>query len=202
MKTLSKNQNPFGPFFRKIVSEPQAKHYRRMRNAIWLYLYLMICANPKTGKLTACVSDIAESMGHSEATISSWLGHLRKWHYVSLEKQKKSLHLKISQWKDIFDVPQRVTLSQSDEPIKGRKKSLPKAPAKDVLPPEPVKMAQQIAEEFKAVTSFPYFEKLCRSYPRELILKAYNKAKAIPADKIKKSRGALFVYLIKKYAQE
>jgi hypothetical protein len=202
MKLTYTNQNPFGPLFQEIVAEPQAKHYRRMRNAVWLYLYLMICANPKTGKLTACVSDIAESMGHSEATISSWLGHLRKWHYVSLEKQKKSLYLKINQWKDIIDVPQRATLSQTNEAIKGRKKTLPKAPAKDVLPPEPVKMAQQIAGEFQAVSSFPYFEKLCRSYPRELILKAYNKTKAIPAEKIKKSRGALFVYLVKKYAQE
>jgi hypothetical protein len=61
MKSIHKNQNPFGPLFHEIVAERQATHYRRMRNAIWLYLYLMICANPKTGKLTACVSDIAAS---------------------------------------------------------------------------------------------------------------------------------------------
>lgn len=202
MQILSKNEKLFGPLFREIVADPQARHYRRMRNAIWLYLYLLIHANPKTGKITTCVSDIAESMGQSEATIGSWLGHLRKWHYVSLEKRKQSLNLKINQWKVIIDVPQRVTQSQTTGTVKGRKKAVPKAPAKDVLPAESVKTAQKIAKEFQAVSSLPYFEKLCRSYPRELILKAYKDTKSIPSEKIKKSRGALFVYLVKKYGQE
>jgi hypothetical protein len=76
-------------------------------------------------------------MGLPEETLRSWLGHLKKWHYVDVEKHEPSYQ-----------------------------------------------------------TSF---ETLCRLYPQNIIQKALMETKEVPSEKIKKSRGALFVYLVKKY---
>ena len=42
-------QNYWGPVLRGLVADPQAKHYYRMKNAVWLYLYLIVAVNQKTG---------------------------------------------------------------------------------------------------------------------------------------------------------
>lgn len=42
----------------------------------------------------------------------------------------------------------------------------------------------------------------CKKHPREVIDQAWKEAKAVPPAKIKKSRGALFNYLVQKYAKE
>jgi hypothetical protein len=57
---------PFGPLFQGLVADPQAKHYHRMKNAVWLYLYLIAFSNLKSGKLIARLSDIAQDMGLPE----------------------------------------------------------------------------------------------------------------------------------------
>lgn len=63
------------------------RNYQRMRQTIWLYLYLVLQLNPKTGRLVTEVSTISQDMGIREETIRSWLGHLKKQGYVSAKRQ-------------------------------------------------------------------------------------------------------------------
>jgi hypothetical protein len=64
--------------------------------------------------------------------------------------------------------------------------------------------ANQLAEEIAHGLSEPdavsSFRTLFRRYSEEAIRRAYEEVLAIPSDRIRKSRGALFIYLLKKYA--
>ncbi|OHB04853.1 MAG: hypothetical protein A3B16_01435 [Candidatus Zambryskibacteria bacterium RIFCSPLOWO2_01_FULL_45_43] len=44
-----------------------------------------------------------------------------------------------------------------------------------------------------------FYLSVCRKYPEEFLRKTYSQVKQIPEKKIKKSRGALFNYLIQKH---
>jgi hypothetical protein len=61
--------------------------------------------------------------------------------------------------------------------------------------------AFEIAETFKDEQNLGLYLVYCRKYPADIINKAFKVAKEIPSEKIKRSRGAFFTYLVKKYAQ-
>lgn len=202
MSNNSQYQSPFGFFFQEVIAHPQARHYIRMKNAIWLYLYLISFANPKNGKFTSQLSDIAANTGYSVETIQSWLGHLRKQHYVSMKKQGSQLIFKINQWRNLKNKAEEDIPLPIKQTSKRRKKSSQEKIVASKLPSASGQLAQYIATKLQASQSLPYFENLCNTYPREVVIQAFKEACRIPAGKIKKSRGALFVYLTKKYAQE
>jgi hypothetical protein len=62
--------------------------------------------------------------------------------------------------------------------------------------------AEAIADGLDDKKSLPMFAAIVRRYPREVIRKAYEEALGYPAEKIRKSRGAIFIYLVKKYAND
>lgn len=198
MKLTHNHQNPFGPLFENIIADPTGQHRRRMRHAIWLYLYLVAFANLKSGKITARIEEIASRMGIPDATVRSWLGHLRKWHYVSVVKGSDGYHFKIIRWKELADINDTDDVNIPPKITKGPKRN---SKTKESFPGDPRDLAQQISNELQATDSLNYFENLCRSYPREIILQAFREAKALPEGQVKKSRGALFVYLTRKYAK-
>ena len=43
--------------------DAEARHYRKMKNAIWLYLYLLLNANRKTGVLMRNIETVSRDMG-------------------------------------------------------------------------------------------------------------------------------------------
>lgn len=63
-------------------------------------------------------------------------------------------------------------------------------------------LALRIAEALNDRKGLGLYLSYCRKYSRPVIWKAFATAKEIPPDKIRKTRGALFTYLVKKYAQE
>lgn len=64
------------------------------------------------------------------------------------------------------------------------------------------KLAVEIASEFADMTHLPVYVAFCRRYPQAIIQKAFEVTKKFPPDKIKKSKGALFIYLVKFYANQ
>lgn len=62
--------------------------------------------------------------------------------------------------------------------------------------------AIEIAEAFHDVQHVEIYEYLCETYPEPLIRRAFGVVKELPSSAIKKSRGALFTYLVRKYAQD
>jgi hypothetical protein len=70
-------------------------------------------------------------------------------------------------------------------------------PANSHKPPEIQNLAGSIAEELNDTDNLAMYKKYCKIYPRHIIQNALEQALAIPDDKVKKSRGALFTYLVK-----
>ena len=63
-------------------------------------------------------------------------------------------------------------------------------------------LAQEIAAKLNDEKNIALYQNYCQKYPRDIILQSYRLALNTPADKIKKSRGALFTYLVLKMVKE
>jgi len=161
------------------------RNYQKMRQTIWLYLYLVLQLNPRTGRLVTKVSTISQDMGIKEETIRSWLGHLRRKGYVWVKRQGDYLMISVTGLKPIPESPQAKVLKPGE-----------------VVNGEQQRLAQRIAKEFEDEGNLGYYEDLCERYPEHLINRAFSEVQRVPQSKIKKSRGALFTYLLKKYADK
>ncbi len=63
-------------------------------------------------------------------------------------------------------------------------------------------LAREICQSFDDQENLALYQSYIRKYPREIIEKAFKEALKLPSKKIKKTRGALFTYLVKYYAEE
>ena len=212
MSTPNSQQNIFAPVLRGLVVDDNARHFKRMKNAIWLFLYLIVSVNKRTGKLDSQIATISAETGIKEEIIRNWLGHLKKHNYVSTQKQKDNLIITISKWRTVQELMSYCNISQNPpQPISENDKTPIDNPDQEkTIPnyqnqyPSPSKhpLAIEISQDFKDEENFEYYQSVSQKYPPELINKAFNKVKSIPDSKIRKSRGALFTYLIKKYASQ
>src|SRR5262245_30471152 len=80
---------------RRILEHPRAYHLRRMRAGLWLYLNLLARLPAGAESIVVEPAAIGEAMGLPEATVRSWLGHLRKAGYVSAERLNGSVRVTI-----------------------------------------------------------------------------------------------------------
>jgi hypothetical protein len=62
-------------------------------------------------------------------------------------------------------------------------------------------LALDLAKALNDPGGIDRYRSCCRKYPEELLRKVLNEVNGIPAIKIKKSRAALFNYLLQRYAQ-
>ena len=63
-------------------------------------------------------------------------------------------------------------------------------------------LANEIAEALNDLAGLPLYRSFANKYPTELLRGILEEVIAIPAHKIKKSKGALFNYLVQKYASK
>lgn len=90
--------------WRGLVADPEAKHYCSIRSALWLYLYLIVHANRKTGELNRRYETIAQETGISKRTIRYWLSVLQRAGYVKLDRSGSApvINIRIQRWKPII----------------------------------------------------------------------------------------------------
>jgi DNA-binding transcriptional ArsR family regulator len=98
--TSSRQKRWWRAVWRGLVVDPEAKHYRTMGSALWLFIYLVIHANPKSGTLSRKYRTIAEEMGVSQRTVRSWLARLMRHGYVTAARTGRSQVIHISKWKN------------------------------------------------------------------------------------------------------
>lgn len=60
-------------------------------------------------------------------------------------------------------------------------------------------LAADLAEGLDDKPNLGFYLSVCRKYPEEVLRKIHGRVKEIPSSKIRKSKGALFNYLIQKY---
>ena len=61
-------------------------------------------------------------------------------------------------------------------------------------------LARSIAEEFDDGKNIAVYREQCRRFPADVIRRACDEALAVPPEQVKRSRLALFLYLVKKHA--
>lgn len=91
----------WAPVWTGLVMDAEAKHYRQMKNAVWLYLYFLLTANRKTGWLVRKIDTISDDMGVPRDTIVRWLSELRAHDYVTTRNTGRCLHVQVSRWKGV-----------------------------------------------------------------------------------------------------
>jgi hypothetical protein len=104
---LSGHSDWWGPIWRGLFVDPTGKHYRLMGKALWLYGYLIIHANRKTGILYRKVETICNDMHVSKRTIQMWLFLLRGNNYIETRTTGRALEIKIKKWKLLRRTHQR-----------------------------------------------------------------------------------------------
>ena len=62
-------------------------------------------------------------------------------------------------------------------------------------------LAKDLAEGLDDKPNFAFYLSAARKYPEDFLRKICSQVKEIPSSKIKKSKGALFNYLVQKYAK-
>jgi DNA-binding IclR family transcriptional regulator len=74
-----------------------------MRSALWLYIYLIVHANRKTGSLSRRYETIARETGINKRTIRHWLSVLRRESYVEVDRSghTTAIDIHIQRWKPI-----------------------------------------------------------------------------------------------------
>jgi hypothetical protein len=83
------------------VRDPTAKHYKKMGNAVWLYLYLLISANRTDGTVLRRLETIVLQTGYNERTVARWLQELREEGYITSTSNGRSLRIIITKWRPI-----------------------------------------------------------------------------------------------------
>jgi hypothetical protein len=121
---------------------------------------------------------VAHDMGLPEGTIRSWLGHLRKSGYLQAERLNGGI---------------RVTVKRVEIPTPGVESVMPHGRAFTAA-----KLARALGEagEREALQAALNF------YPDSVVRRALAGALRVPDDKIRRSRTALFLYLLRHHTND
>ena len=103
-RSSRKDKDWWAPVWRGLFVDAEATHFKKMGNALWLFLYFVLNANRGDGTLAMKVKTISADMGVSRRTVFVWLEILRKEGYVQTESSGRFLAVKIHKWKPIGEV--------------------------------------------------------------------------------------------------
>lgn len=110
----------WAPIWTGLVMDPEAKHNKRMKNAVWLYLYLVLNANRKTGFLVRKIRTIVNDMGITRDTTLRWMNVLRTNGYITSQNTGRCLLIQVAKWKGLGGVGARAPQGeQRDYPSSG-----------------------------------------------------------------------------------
>jgi hypothetical protein len=91
----------WGHVWRGLVVSGTARHYKAMGRSVWLFLYLVIHADRKTGTLYRKTGTISKDIGMSARTVQVWLRELRGGGYIVTKSTGRSLIIQIAKWRPI-----------------------------------------------------------------------------------------------------
>jgi len=90
------------PWFARIreglFRDPSGKHRRRMGEAVWLYLYLHMCADLETGQLLRRYKTIADETGIPESSAKKMMLKLKRDGYIKTSRLSRGLVIQITKW--------------------------------------------------------------------------------------------------------
>lgn len=255
---VSKNPNEFGKEQSHFVEQSvftqiiQSKHYRKMRSAIWLILYLAKKADQRTGQLRTNLDTISADMGIARSTIKRWLKMLRSGGYVETGGTGRLFTIRIKTRNETSD-SSNLTRQKAQEWNSRRLKNEPPHAPQDNLKTANLKqnmtthkknqkvspidisinnklnididrenpasadscssngqeakgkeelLALDLATALDDIKGLPLYISYVRKYPEQLLRRVLGVVREIPPEKVKRSRGALFNYLVQKHGHQ
>ena len=161
---------------RRILEHPRGYHLRRMRAGLWLYLDLLarLPADAETFEVEPAA--IGRDMGLPEGTVRSWLGHLRTAGYLDAVR----LNGKV-----------RVTMKRAEAP----------EPTATTETPTRFFTVAKIQRALGEPGNDEALQTALNLYPDGVVKRALAGTLAVPDTQIRRSRTALFIYLLKRHAQ-
>lgn len=63
-------------------------------------------------------------------------------------------------------------------------------------------LALEISRAFADEIRLPFYREVCSAHPYPLVYRAYRDVMAIPAHQVRKSRRALFLFILHSYAND
>lgn len=163
-----------------------SRHARGLHSALWLYLVLRAAAAPDTGRLQTTHDELGRALGVGTETVSSLLGRLRAHGYVETRRVHGQVEIRVCHW-------------QTNTP---RAAGRGRPRVRDPEPAPQNSLAFEIAEAFDDLGSLARYEDLVESYPEAAVQRAFRETRLMPQDRVRKSRGALFTYLLKNHAYD
>jgi hypothetical protein len=143
-----------------------------MHAALWLYLAILAVVPPDTDVLEVKLQDLATATGLREGTIRSWLGHLRKYRYLAIRSVNGMVRIRVK--RHIRSTP-------------------PKEP-----PPKRLFTVPKLERALGETGCRKLLEDALASYPDPVMKRALTKTMAVPVEEIRRSRTALFLYLLRR----
>lgn len=163
---------------RRLLEHPRAYHLRRMRQGIWLYLDLLARLPAGAGTIEVEPAAVGREMGLPEGTIRSWLGHLRKAGYIEAERLNGTL---------------RVTVKRVESPT---------LPVETPTPKPRFFTAARLEQALGERGNDDALEAALNLYSDAVVKRALAGTLAVPETRIRRSRTALFLYLLRHHAHE
>ena len=165
---------------RRILEHPRAHHLRRMRAGIWLSLDLLarLPAGAETFEVEPAA--IGRDMGLPEGTIRSWLGHLRKSGYLDAVRLNGKVRVTIKRAEAAQPAPE---------------------PAPALKEPTRFFTVAKLQRALGEPGNDEGLEAALNLYPDAVVKRALAGTLAVPETQIRRSRTALFIYLLKRHAQ-
>lgn len=139
---MSGSRQWWAPVWNGLVMDPQAKHYKGMKNALWLFLYLVLSANRHTGFLVRKTTTMARDIGVSRDTVLRWLHVLRQGGYIRTSSNGRSLTIQVTKWKSIVGVGKDTQQQRQESNTTSWKNPTPSLPAEA---PNPVHSGSETA---------------------------------------------------------
>lgn len=237
----------WAPVWTGLVIDPQGRHYRKMKTALWLYLYFLLNADRRNGSLKRKIKTICEDTGISPGTVARWLSVLKKGRYIAAKSTGRCLEVQIAKWRAVERQNLEYQTSKDLNPRLPRNEISPEGfqaqnflCLKDKKPEQPeanertIKkylltknidhkkfmssssdslnrsnsktreelLAWELAQALNDLPGYPLYLSCARKYPESLLRQILAQVQAVPTRKIRKSRGALFNYLIQKHGKE
>lgn len=203
--------------------------YARKIGAVGVLVYsLLACLVNKSQTCFPSQKYIAQKLGYSRATISKTIKILESFGLIKIEKRSR-YHLVYSLLKvrcrPQFTSKSRCKVEETQMSNRGNSdvnyidtndntltriynndNNVNKKTGTVSKKPKPKSREEQlawdIAQALNDKENLGLYISYCRKYSERIIWRAFGETKEISTDKIKKSKGALFTYLVKKYSKK
>jgi hypothetical protein len=194
---------------RRVIEAPFAPTdaIGRLGRAVWLYLHLVRVAN-EFGLAMRTVARLHEELVVPEAEAQEWLARLEKAKVVRIDSREPFLVIKLPFWSGTV-APRAANAAQPSSsgadalevPV-GSSKQQPAAASKQSGEGGLGEGDALVAEISRVldVSDLEEIRQTITGVPNEVVLKALLRVKMTPTSQIRKSKLALFRYLLTKFA--